>query len=547
MVLMSTHPRIYHRKLTVFLSVMVLLSIAAPVTAQSIREKGDHGGTLTLGKVEVGSLVFHPLYISLSVEHEIANLIYGHGLLRQDRNGLPVDGLGSLPTQYAGGREWVFQLHQGIQFHDGTALTADDIIFTYDLYKRSRNYDPIFHRYFRNLAEIHKIDDWTVSFEMKEPVSVFPTVLATLPILPKYQFERRPFADAAYAPMLPQSIGLGPFKVEIGRARDTIELRANDKWQYDRPYLDRMVYKFYATSEELLAAFVMREVDMVEVEWVSSFQELKRARPDAKIQPIRPRNRAFESIFYNHNRPMLANPLVRRAFTHAIDRVRILARVMMPGTGRVAHSPVDEGFWAHGGATRLKYDPAKALELLHRAGWYDTDHDGVLNQDKHKLRFELLFPRGSITAEKVVRLIKLNLNDIGVDVRPTPVDLKVLVERLRVGAYDAAVFTQQFKPAADDFYALFHSESITPGFNVMNYRNRQVDRNISFLYGITEAARALPIFQQLQFLLSQDQPCTFLYFIERQYIAYDPRFQNVGKSGEFLNPPSSWYILTNPR
>ena len=81
----------------------------------------------------------------------------------------------------------------------------------------------------------------------------------------------------------------------------------------------------------------------------------------------------------------------------------------------------------------------------------------------------------------------------------------------------------------------------------MNYRNRRVDRNISFLYGITEPARALPIYQQLQFLLSQDQPCTFLYFIERQYIAYDPRFQNVGKPGAFLNPPSSWYILTNPR
>jgi len=141
----------------------------------------------------------------------------------------------------------------------------------------------------------------------------------------------------------------------------------------------------------------------------------------------------------------------------------------------------------------------------------------------------------------------MNLNNIGVDVRPVPVELKELVQRMRLGAYDAALFSQPFESTPDDFYAVFHSESIALGFNMLRYENRQVDRNISFLYGITEPARALPIYQQLQLLLSRDQPCTFLFNFEREYIAYDPRFQNIGLPGSALNSPASWYILTDPR
>jgi peptide/nickel transport system substrate-binding protein len=233
--------------------------------------------------------------------------------------------------------------------------------------------------------------------------------------------------------------------------------------------------------------------------------------------------------------------------THAIDRKRMLRQVMTTGAGRIAHSPVDEGFWAYGGADRVRFDPAKSLDLLGSQGWRDTNDNGILNRSGREFQFELLFQKGSITSEKMVRIIKLNLNTIGVDVKPTPVELKELVQRMRIGAYDAALYTQPFESTPDDFYAVFHSESIPLGFNMLRYRNRQVDRSISFLYGITERARALPIYQQLQLLLSQDQPCTFLYFIDQQYIAFDPRFQNLGLPGASLNAPTSWYILTEPR
>jgi peptide/nickel transport system substrate-binding protein len=523
---------------------LVLLGLAHPGFAQTEQESGRFGGRVTIGKVAVGSLMFQPLYISLGVEREIASLIYGEGLLRQDDKGRMTSGLAYPPLMMNGGREWIFRIQQGLRFHDGYPLSADDVVFTYLLYKQSRAYDPIFHRYFQNLETIQAVDLRTVRFVMKEPVAEFPLALATLPILPRHQQDSRPFADVQREADLSRPVGLGPFRLETWPVHDTVVLMANRHWYRGRPYLDSIVYRFYASTEELQAAFIKREVDVVEVDRASNFAELKRARSDARIQAVQPRHRSFAAVFYNHQHPILSNRVVRQALTYATDRVRIISQLMTPGTGSLAHSPVDESFWAQGGAIRYKYEPGKALGLLKQTGWRDSDHDGILNFGKQPLQFELLFPRGSLSSEKVVRMIKLNLNDIGVNVIPTPVDQKELVQRLRLGLYEAALYIQDFESTPDDFYAVFHSESIDLGFNRLRYQNRQVDRAISFLYGITDRSRALPIYQNLQMLLSDDQPCMFLYFVNAQYVAYDPRCQNVGLPGTALNSPAVWYLLS---
>lgn len=523
--------------------------MAAPRSAVGAnRNEGRSGGTLTVGRVAVGPLIFHPLYLSLAVEREIADLVYGGGLLRRGSTGRLSAGLASPPVRLSGGLDWVFRLNGGIRFHDGKPLSADDVVFTYTLYKSSRIYDPIFYRYFNNILEVRRVDPLTVRFTMKEPVSEFPPDLATIPILPRHQLGSPTFADAHYAAAISRPVGLGPFKVETWPLRDnTVVLSANLDCYQGRPFLDRLVFKFYPTPEELQAAFITHEVDVVEVERAGSFAELRSARPDAVIRTFRPQRKAVETIYYNTLRPPFTDRLVRRALVYATDRTRIVDQAAALGRGHLAHGPVDQDFWAYGGATRYRYDPVQALALLRQGGWRDEDRDGVLDRGGRRLQFELLFPRGSVAAEKIIRIVKLNLNAIGVDVIPVPVEMKELVQRLRIGEYDAALSTQAFDPTPDDFYGLFHSEGIDLGFNVLGYRNRQVDRNISFLYGIKDRSRLFSIFQSLQWLISEDQPCMFLFFIDRQYVAFDPRCGNLGTPGEFLNPSSAWYIITGLR
>ena len=534
--------------LVLLTTALTVVTLSSSVNAQIVGEPTQSGGYVIIGKVRVGDLMFHPLYVSLDVEREISALVYGDGLLRSGDSDLVEPGLATeVPMSTDGGRTWVFRLRQGIVFHDGVPLTAQDVVFSYYAYKQSRSYAPVFHRHFQNLDTVSAPDPLTVRVALKEPSKQFPSGLGKAPILPKHQMDRQLIADAFRAPDPTRPIGLGPFRVETWPYHDTVILSANKAWYRGKPYLDGVIYKFYPSTEELQAAFVKREVDVVEVDRAKNFGDIKRARGDAKIQAIQPRGQAFTGVFYNLQNPVLTDRAVRQALAYATDRQHILDQVMLPGAGEAANSPVSESYWATGGATAFKFDPNRGLALLHDAGWQDTDHDGILNFAKRKLQFELLFPMGSLSAERIVRMIKLNLNDIGVSVIPIPLEQKELVERLRVGAFDAALFVQDFEPTADDFYTLFHSESIDIGFNVMRYLNRQVDRNISFLFGINDRARALPIYQGLQLLISSDQPCMFLYFIKVRYLAYDPRIRNIGPPGARLNPPDKWFFVSDGR
>ena len=476
------------------------------------------------------------------MEREIAALIYGEGLLRLDETGTPTDGLAYLPIKLSAGRDWVFRLKQGIEFHDGESLTADDVIFTYMRYKASRVYDPIFHRYFQNIQSISALDHQTVRFILKSPIAIFPKRLAALPILPKHQLDRGMYADTGVLPETTRPIGLGPYQVESWPVFDTVMLKANKRWHRGRTNLDRVVYRFYPTSEALQAAFIVREVDLIEVERDGTLKDLKRARSDAKIQAIVPGNRAFSAVFYNHRNSLLSQSVVRRALTYATDRRRILREVLVRGAGVLAHSPIHPDFEFKGGAMEFDYSPREAIEMLRLKGWRDSNGDGFLDREGQPLRFELLFPRGESSAEKTVRVIKLNLNHIGIQVIPVPVTQKELVQRLSIGSYDAALFVQDFEPTPDDLYAVFHSESIGLG-NMLGYTSRQVDRNINFLFGLADQGRLGPVYQQLEMLLIRDQPCMFLYFLDTRYVAYDPTLKNLGAPGDALRSPAVWYRI----
>ena len=523
-----------------FLLALPLICPPDTVLGQVTGDPVRHGDTVTIGKVAAGNLTFHPLFNSLGVEREIAALIYGEGLLSVDETGTPTDGLAYLPIKLSGGRDWVFRLKQGIEFHDGESLTADDVIFTYTQYKASRVYDPIFHRYFQNIQEISALDQKTVRFILKSPIEAFPNRLAGLAILPRYQLDRGLFADAGKQLETTRPVGLGPYQVESWPVFDTVMLTANERWHRGRANLDRVVYRFYPTSETLQAAFIVREVDLIEVERDGTLKDLKRARSDAKIQAIVPGNRAFSAVFYNHRHPLLSQSVIRRALTYATNRQRILDEVLVRGAGVLAQSPIHPEFEFNGGAMGFNYSPREALELLRNEGWRDSDGDGFLDREGRSLRFELLFPRGQSSAEKTVRVIKLNLNHIGIQVVPVPVTQKELVQRLDIGSYEAALFVQDFETTPDDLYAVFHSESIGLG-NILGYRSRQVDRNINFLFGLADQVSAAPVYQQLELVLIRDQPCMFLYFVDTRYVAYDPSLKNLGPPGEALRSPAAWY------
>ena len=150
------------------LVILTLSPLSRNVMGQSTLDSLRKENAVIIGKVANGNLTFHPLFNSLSVEREIAALIYGEGLLTLDDSGTAIEGLAYLPVKLSGGLDWIFRLKQGVVFHDGEPLTSEDVIFTYMQYKAARVYDPIFHRYFQNIHDLSALDYQTVRFENLE-------------------------------------------------------------------------------------------------------------------------------------------------------------------------------------------------------------------------------------------------------------------------------------------------------------------------------------------------------------------------------------------
>jgi ABC-type oligopeptide transport system substrate-binding subunit len=117
-----------------------------------------------------------------------------------------------------------------------------------------------------------------------------------------------------------------------------------------------------------------------------------------------------------------------------------------------------------------------------------------------------------------------------------------MMVRMKNGDYDAALINFPFEARAADFDRVFQSTSIGSGFNLMAYSNREVDRLITLAYDVQERERLEPMFQRLQLLIAQDQPCTFLFFKWLWYAAVDTRFQNIRRAFGGLNPFTEWYV-----
>lgn len=503
----------------------------------------SYGDTLVIGEIGSGLKNLNPIFYTLDQEKEIADLIYGEGLIRLDREERVAPGLAESWESTEDRSVWTFQLRDGVLFHNNVPLESGDVVFTYNLYRGVKS-DPeyFYDNNFDIIEHVQADGNMRVRFELKGPYPRFLPELATLQILPRQIYDRGTYEMTRETILGSKPIGLGPFIFSSWDDRERIVLRANPSYYRGRPYLDGLVLRFYATEELLKAAFVTGEIDFARIEDEASARDVWRSNPRIRLVTLVSNRKAFECVCYNTSKSLFASRVTRRALTHAINRVGLLDEVLS-GKGNVAYGPLDADSWAYyPNLPKYRFHPREALELLHQDGWSDRDRDGLLERRGQQFRFTLMFPRGSTLFERIARIIKLDLKEIGVDVIPEPEEYKEMVTRLKMGDYDAALMSFPFEAKADNFDRLFHSSNIRRGLNVMYYSNREVDKLITLSYEVSEPNRLEPIFQRLQLLIGQDQPCTFLFFQWLWYAAVDTRFRNIRHPGGGLTPVTEWYV-----
>ena len=282
--------------------------------------------------------------------------------------------------RYADPTTLEFELRPGVSFHDGSAFTADDVVYTVN----SILGDPqvAVPSNYAFLLGAEKIDELHVRLRLKR---VFPAALEyiamVLPILPQAYRER---VGAGY-PQAP--VGTGPYRITRVDGTSGIEMERNDGY-FDgpkgKPPIRRLVIQEVADAAGELTALTGDQADWI---WQFSPDQLATLSQVPALQVMQ--QESMRVGYMNMDaagRTGAGNPLtsvkVRQAIMHAIDRPA-MARQFMPGGSRVLDAPCfPTQFGCNQGiAVKYDYDPAKAKALLKEAGYpdgFDTEIAGYL-------------------------------------------------------------------------------------------------------------------------------------------------------------------------
>ncbi|MGC8787275.1 MAG: ABC transporter substrate-binding protein, partial [Anaerolineae bacterium] len=426
----------------------------------------DYGGTYREG-VAGNPNCINPLFSAYSnVDRDLVVLIF-NGLTYADERGQIQPDLADTWEISPDNLTYTFHLRQDVRWHDGTPFTADDVVFTINVLR-----SPDFQGQPRlaelwQMVTVERADRYTVRFTLAEPFAPF-LHYTTIGLLPAHLLGNVPVKQLASHPFNLHPIGTGPFKVGEVTSKHAL-LLANDDYYAGRPYLDKIEFLFYPDYPSVLAAYRRGEI-----------HGIGRVPPGYLDEVLAEENLRLYSaplsgyglVFLNLERPVFQEKEVRQALLWALDRQRIIDQVL-DGQAVLAHGPVMPFSWAYEAhAPQYTYDPAKAKDILDKAGWVDTDGDGVREKGDLRLEFALL-TNDDETRIQIINEITRQWAEVGVRAIPQTAGVAGVVRDFLVPRnYDAILYEWQQLPTDPDPYPQWHStQRLGMGQNFTGYSN----------------------------------------------------------------------------
>jgi len=506
------------------------------------------GGTLTEGLAGQPDFINPILSQTNDIDRDLVQLIFSAPLTYDTNHQL----IGNLVDKWdisEDGKVYTIYLKDNLQWHDGQPLTADDVVFTYQLIQ-NQNYPGTLHDNWRDVS-IEKVDDKTIKFSLPSVFSPFLTNLTT-GIIPQHIFSQVDPAKLMETDYNLEPIGSGPFKVkkivvDKNGQYNSIELTKFDQYYDQKPYLDSIVFKFYDTYQAVYTAYQKKEIISIGHVLTTDWPQVSAQTTTANYYDI-PLPQ-YTAIFLNQNsKTLLRDPYIKEALYYGLNREQILNDVIF-GKGEIINTPILSGFMGNNpDIPNLPYDVEKAKGILEKGKWVDVDGDGVREKDNVRLGFSLV----TSDTPDFMRTAKMIQNDwraIGVDLQIGIYNIGDLESQfIKSRNYDALLFGENLGSDPDP-YVYWHSSQISdPGLNLSSYANVEVDRYIEAARQTNDNESRIHSYLPMQVALFDEKPAVFLF---RPYYIYAVNkavlginVQQAANPAERFLGISDWYINT---
>lgn len=426
-----------------------------------------------------------------------------------------------LATDYkvsSDGLTWTFTIREGVKFHDGKPLTAKDVAFTFNKTKEAAS--------FVDLTEMDKaeaVNDKTVVFHMKKPMSIFPYQVATLGIVPEHLYGD----GKAYAQ---QPVGSGPYKfVQWDRGQQLIVER-NDEYYGGKAPFKRIVFLFL-NNDAAYAAAQAGKVDVVKTTEALAVKPIPGYNiVDCKTFDFRsvslpvqqPGEKSGEG--YDIGNAVTSDIIIRKALAMGVNRKQMIDSVLN-GYGQPVFTISDYLPWENKAIQWKDGDIDGAKALLEKNGWVDTDGDGVREKNGLKAEFHLVYEAGDSTRESIAMAFSEQAKVLGINVIADGLGSSDRVKHKHKDAFllGGGAYSPVYMLNA------LHSRFAAKGgwFNIVAYKNPVVDGYLDAAIGALDEQTADENWRKAQWdgqtggSVLGDAPYIYLMNISHLYFVRD--------------------------
>ncbi len=500
------------------LTAILFLPALLPAAVEGVPEDGDW----LIRHIGAEPATLNPLTATDVYESTVNGYIY-ESLLERDNRTLGLVPLLAQAYEVSPDRlSFLFTLRDDIRWQDGVPLTADDVKFTFDRIVDPKVDCPHLKSYFKDLVGVEVLDARSVRFNFSGPYFKSLEMIGGLSIIPKHIFEK---GDFNTHPGGRKPVGSGPYRFVHWDTGKEIVLERNPGYRGEKPHLARIVFRIITDDNAALQVLKSGEMDLMgltPIQWVKQTENSRFKRMFDKHRYYLP---GYSYIGWNSKRPFFEDPMVRRAMTMLVDRESILERLRF-GFGRiVTGSFFYESPEYNKDIEPWPYDPKEAASLLDKAGWKDSDGDGVRDRDGVPFRFEFSIVSGVLFHEQLSTILKEELSKVGIDMTIRPLEWALFTKVLDERTYDAVTLGWSL-PVEADPYQVWHSSQTEKGSNIVGFKNEEADRIIEEARVTFDKGKRIELYRRFHQILHEQQPYTFL-FVSESLVAVSRRFSNV--------------------
>lgn len=459
-----------------------------------------------------------------------------------------------------GGKVWTFHTVPNAKWSDGKPLTAQDAAWTFQtILKYQNSATSNSAGYVTDLTSAAAPNPDTLVLTYSQPVANVLAQVEEVYVLPEHIWAKYATGNGKGLTTFQNNapvVSGGPFTLISYTPGEVALLKRNPLFFGPRPHIQGLGLEFFDDADAMIEALKTNQLDGIETVPTTAVANLKASGFIVRSTA----GDAFDDFIINDNPKQdashseLMNPLLRQAFSYAINREQIVKTVLL-GHGEPGGSivPPVTGKWSDPAIKPVPYDPAKADQLLNEAG-YKMGPNGIRVANGHPMSYTVILP-SDITdeyGERSFEIVQQNLKQVGIQLTPDVLDDSAATSAITAGGYKSFEMAMwDWYPETDpDFILSVPTCSQLDTWNDTGYCNKAYDTLFNEQGAAMNPAERLKIVYQMQEMISQANTYLVLDYPD-SVEAHSARFTDLPEVGgaswtESSNIPFEVVHLAHP-